>query len=276
MCEAKPMPDSEERRVAEPNTILRVVAGSQAAGTSLDGENDRDEIGVCVEPPEYVIGHSRFEQWEYRDAVERAKAAGQAFKNARLRSEPGDLDLKIYSLRKFCAMCLECNPNSLQILYAPDSLCLVNEPLGQRLRAIRGSFMSKRIGLAFAGYLHDQRDRLIGKRSKNVTRPELVEKYGYDTKFAYHMLRLGLQGIEFLRTGSLTLPIYRPDREFLIGVRNGRITQQRAVKIADQYEETIKALTANSSLPEEPDYAAVNKFMVEAYLSHWKERGYAV
>jgi hypothetical protein len=35
-----------------------------------------------------------------------------------------------------------------------------------------------------------------------VNRAELVEQFGYDTKYAIHTLRLGHQGVEFLETGT--------------------------------------------------------------------------
>jgi hypothetical protein len=44
-------------------------------------------------------------------------------------------------------------------------------------------------------------------KGRDVTRPELVEKHGYDTKFAAHMVRLGYQGVELLETGRFTLPL---------------------------------------------------------------------
>ena len=51
-----------------------------------------------------------------------------------------------------------------------------------------------------------QRERMIGTRGQmNVTRPELISKYGYDTKYAGHLVRLGYQGIEVMLSGGLTL-----------------------------------------------------------------------
>jgi uncharacterized protein len=38
-----------------------------------------------------------------------------------------------------------------------------------------------------------------------------------------HALRLGLQGIEFLTTGRITLPVPEPDRRYLRAVRRGDV-----------------------------------------------------
>jgi hypothetical protein len=44
-------------QMAIDNEILRVLSGSQLYGTSVPGSApDRDEIGVCIETPEYVFG----------------------------------------------------------------------------------------------------------------------------------------------------------------------------------------------------------------------------
>lgn len=40
----------EHRALAEPNTILRCVVGSTVHGLSVKEHDDRDEMGICVEP----------------------------------------------------------------------------------------------------------------------------------------------------------------------------------------------------------------------------------
>jgi len=53
--------------------------------------------------------------------------------------------------------------------------------------------------------LQAQKQRLTGERGqKRIHRPELEEMYGFDTKCAMHMLRLGFQGVELLTTGRLS------------------------------------------------------------------------
>jgi len=42
--------------VARGGCILRAVVGSTVHGLANAGTDDRDEMGVCIEPPEYVLG----------------------------------------------------------------------------------------------------------------------------------------------------------------------------------------------------------------------------
>jgi RNA repair pathway DNA polymerase beta family len=46
--------------------MLRGVVGSTVHGLANAGTDDRDEMGVCIEPPEYVLGLRPFEHWVFR------------------------------------------------------------------------------------------------------------------------------------------------------------------------------------------------------------------
>ncbi len=51
----------DAKEIAEQGTILRAVVGSRLHGLAIDGQDDRDEMGICIEPPDYVVGLKRFE-----------------------------------------------------------------------------------------------------------------------------------------------------------------------------------------------------------------------
>lgn len=57
--------------IAEESTILRCLVGSTVHGTAVEGQDDRDEMGICIEPPEYVIGLKPFEQYIFPDSAGR-------------------------------------------------------------------------------------------------------------------------------------------------------------------------------------------------------------
>jgi hypothetical protein len=253
--------NAEQRLVAEPNTILLGLVGSTVHGVTVDSADDRDEMGICIEPPEYVAGLRVFEQWVYRTQPEGA------------RSGPGDVDRIVYSLRKWCRLALAGNPTVMLLLHVPDEQCSVlNEP-GRELRTNKHWFASRRAGHAYLGYMQRQRDRMTGERGQmRVNRPELIEQHGFDTKYAGHVLRLGYQGIEFLESGRLTLPIREPERTHVLDVRNGRVAFEDVLAEADDLQHRLEDLLENSQLPERPDYDRVNEFLAEAYLAWWATR----
>jgi uncharacterized protein len=78
-------------------------------------------MGVCIEPPEFVIGLSKFEQWIFRTAEDRVRfdpAADQRRRGRTPPSQAGDLDLVVYSHRKYARLAAAGNPTVLLLLYA--------------------------------------------------------------------------------------------------------------------------------------------------------------
>jgi len=246
---------------ADAFTILRCEVGSTVHGVGVDGTDDRDELGVLIEPPEFVIGLRHFEQYVQRDVPE-----GH-------RSRPGDLDLTIYSLRKFAALALKGNPSILLMFNVPDEKCVVLTEHGRNLRALAWAFASKKAGASFLGYMQQQRQRLMGERGQmNVKRPELVEQYGFDTKYAGHILRLGWQGIDYMTTGSFPIPMPAEQRDFIVAVRTGQVTENDVLTKAGELEAELKAAIASAPLDDLPAYSVVDAFLVSTYLDVWSSR----
>lgn len=250
------------RQEAESRTILRCVVGSTVHGLNVqDGIEDRDEMGVVVEPLANVIGFQQFEQFIYRSAAEREGKHDA-------RSKAGDLDLTLYSLRKYCRLAAHGNPTVLILLFAPP---IESTLQGHLLQQLAPAFASRQAGKRFLGYLIAQKQRLLGERGqKNVKRPELEEKYGFDTKYAMHMLRLGVQGVEYLQTGRLSLPMPEPDRSWLYDVRIGKIPLAVCLERVAELEAQLKHLIDTSSLPNEPNHGAIEFFLTQVYLSQWE------
>ena len=58
-------PRNNEERMAQRNLILRSPAGSNLYGTATP-ESDRDEVGIFIPDPEYVLGLKVCEQVEHK------------------------------------------------------------------------------------------------------------------------------------------------------------------------------------------------------------------
>jgi predicted nucleotidyltransferase len=248
-------------------TILRGVVGSTIHGLHVeDGLEDRDEMGVCVEDLDACVGFDVFEHYIYRSAAEREQRHDA-------RSRGGDLDLTIFSLRKYLRLALKGNPTVLNLLFVPPEACVVRNTHGAELQELAPLIVSREAGKAFLGYLQAQRQRLTGERGqKDVNRPELVAKYGFDTKYAMHMLRLGFQGVEIMETGRLSLPMREPERGWLRGVRLGESSLQDCLTRAGELEREIRDLLVSGPIRPEPDRAAVEKWMLRVYLGLWSDK----
>jgi hypothetical protein len=273
---------SPKQWIAKTGMILRTVAGSAMYGMATPG-GDEDQMGVCVEPPWTVIGHEQFEQYIYRTQPEG------------VCSGPGDLDLVVYGLRKYTSLATSGNPTVLLLLFARDEHVLYQTELGEELRNNRDMFLSRQAASKFAGYLASQRRGLKGERSggtNNQGRADLREKLGFDAKFAGHMIRLGLQGVELLTTGHITLPIPEPHLTYLRDLRAGTYLDghspsdpkgkflaeaklAQTLALAEQLERQIHELAETSPLPPKPDLDAIKDWVVSAHMRHWGHRAEA-
>lgn len=249
---------SPARAMAERNLILLATVGSTAHGIAVEGTDDQDLMGVCIEDSEYVIGLKHFEQ-----DIFRTKPEG-------VRSEAGDVDRTIYSLRKYIRLALSGNPSILTLLFTQPSF---TTSWGQELQELTPRLAARSAGKAFLGYMTQQRQRLLGERGQmNVKRPELVDAFGYDTKYASHMLRLGFQGVEFLETGKLTLPMRERERDHILNVRTGQVELNDVLTTAGELEQRVADLLDTSPLPAEPDREYVNDWLVSVHFDFWEFR----
>jgi uncharacterized protein len=258
----------ESRQLVERGTILRATVGSTLHGLHHGGQDDRDEMAVFIEPPEYLVGLARARAirgglYGFEHFVERTQPEG-------VRSGPGDLDLVAYSLRKYVRLALKGHPTILLLLFAPEEHVILETDLGTELRSLSAAIVSQRAGRGYLGYLRGQKERLLGARGqKRVNRPELVEAHGFDTKYAMHAARLGYQGIELLETGRLSLPMAEPERSRAMAIRTGERSFEEAVAEIDEVERLLAEALERTSLPPEPDRERVNAFLVDAYRRAW-------
>jgi len=244
------------------HTILLCEVGSTAHGIDV-GSDDRDEMGVCLEGPETTIGLGTFEQSIYRSAAIREGRHDA-------RSQAGDLDRVIYSARKFCRLALKGNP-SVQVLLFQDPIMATE--VGMQLQDMRDLFASLRVVRAFMGYMEEQTARLEGRRGqKSVKRPELIERYGYDTKYAGHIIRLGMQGVAYATTGEIPVPLPPHNAREVRDVRTGVVGQADAIAFCALWRNRLEEAHHENAagLPKVPDEERVSKWLVSAHRTAWE------
>lgn len=267
--------------------ILRTEVGSTLHGTGLGvALEDHDEMSIFVENKSSTIGLRTVEHFTTRTAENNAK------------SQPGDTDLVCYSLRKWSRLAMNGNPSVLLVLFAPYDKVVKTSVLGMGLRSHAQWFASKRAGAAFLGYMEKQRQRMVGQRGRaGRVRRNFCEfcqggevpyrEAGHDGKiitcphcngtgtcvdwkYAMHMLRLGYQGVEYLTTGRLTLPLPADPGDWLREVRQGHEEFELVIDVAESLEAQVKKLLAGDSpLPDEPDRKKIEKWVIDAHLTTW-------
>jgi len=96
--------------------------------------------------------------------------------------------------------------------------------------------------------------------SKVGNRRGLLNRYGFDVKFASHLIRLMLEGIELLKTGKLEFPL--KERQLLLDIREGKWTVEQVLEFSEQLEREMESLTISSTLPAKPRTEEIEKFTI--------------
>lgn len=229
--------------------ILGGFTGSLTYGTSVDtGEfSDIDLMGVFVLPLENYIG---LPNSGYKETI-------------RINDPP--YDVVLYETRKMLGMLENANPNVLiQLWNRPEDMLFVT-PEGRLLIDNRDLFLSKKVAQTFAGYAAGQLAKMKASIGQDVStgdlgekRKMLVEKYGFDTKNAAHLLRLLRMGEEILSTGEVNVWRGGIDADELQAVRNGEWSIDRISEEAERRFGLYQVSKEKSSLPEVADREKVN------------------
>lgn len=254
MLEIPPLPDG---------TILLVEVGSTAHGTGLPGGEDLDQLGVVVESPDQVLG---LDEQGMRSIMQRTQPEGS-------RSGPGDIDRTLHSLRRFLRLAGSGNPSILMALWAPV-FHATND--GRALQALGPKFIGRHIIPRYRGYMRAQAERLLGLRGKGHGqrggggRQELIDQFGYDTKYAMHCARLGFQCLELLTTGGLALPIKGEPAEWLLDVRHGRVPFDDWWARSLELDDRLARLVDDPSIPPAIDRELIERWSVDTHLRLWR------
>jgi predicted nucleotidyltransferase len=232
------------------------IGGSELHGAKVRNTDDLDIYGVFLEPPELAIGLERVEFYVW-------STAGNERRNG-----PDDIDVCLYSLRKWAGLAAKGNPTALHFLFSPNYA--PNTRVWQDIVQNRELFLSRKAASQFRGFADAQLRRLQGiGTGKKGQRHELIGEHGYDIKAAMHVIRLLNEGIELMQSGTITLP--RPEKELLITIRTGKYgSLDRVLDLAKGLFDQLEKAEANSKLPESVDKARLSNLISGTYLAYWR------
>ena len=238
------------------NLIHLFVGGSELHGAKVGQTDDTDLYGVYVENPEHALGLDPSEHFVWSTAGDER------------RNGPDDVDVTLYSLRKWAGMAAKGNATALHFLFAePQEIAPAS---WKKIQAGSELFLSRASAKQFLGFADDQFKRLTGEKGsgKKGHRPEYIGKYGYDTKAAMHGLRLLYECLELMVHKRITLP--RPEKELLIEVRSGSWTLERVLAHAKTLTKKVEEAVLSSPLPECVDRAAISALVAQVHLEFWR------
>jgi len=274
----------------EEGLILRTLSGSRAHGLAREG-SDTDTRGVCIPPARYLIGLGEFEQHE-SEGGDHVTYSLAKFVRLSLRGNPNLLETLFADRRDV----LFANEAGEALLAAREGFLsrqvgerfagyalgqlkrmerhhrwLVDPPaaeprpeeFGAVLRDGRHRFPDHDARMAYDAAQEHWRHFRRWRAERNPKRAELEERFGYDTKHAMHLVRLLKMGTEVLAEGRLV--VRRPDRDWLLSIRDGALSYEALIGLAERMTTDLEARRVSSPLPEEPDEAAAEALLIDLH-----------
>ncbi len=152
-------------------------------------------------------------------------------------------------------------------LFVPINCILHSTAMGNYIRENRKVFLHKGAFHKFKGYAYSQIHKLKTKvplRASN--RYENFVKYGYDVKFAYHVIRLLDECAQILNTGDLDL---QRNKEQLKSIRRGEWSFSEVIEYFTTHEKQLEKDYVNSKLPYNADMESIKLILINCLEMHY-------
>lgn len=242
------------------NLCYETIMGSVAYAVSGDA-SDMDVYGICLPPKDLVFPHlsgeipgfgrqvKRFHTWQEHHVA----ALGKSW------------DFQVYGIVSFFQLAMENNPNIIDSLFTTRRCVLSCSQVGEYIREHRRDFLHKGAWHKFKGYAYSQMAKIRTKKAEGG-RAELIKQYGYDVKFAYHVVRLLLE-VEMI-LGEQDLDLERHAYQ-LRSIRRGDWELSRLESWAQDKERDLERLYADSTLPYAPDEQVIRGHLLHCLEAHY-------
>lgn len=251
------------------NILFEGVQGSNAYGVAVD-ESDFDMIGYCVPPKDMVFPHlagqidgfgrqkKRFATYQKHHVFDKDARGGKG----------RQYDINIYNIIHYFHLCMENNPNMIASLFLSPECITHNSIVGNKVREKRHIFLHKGCFHRFKGYAFSQLAKMSTKSPEEGSRrAAIVEEYGYDTKFAYHLVRLLYEVEQILTTGDLDL---RRNADELKSIRRGEWTEQQVREFFAAKEKALECIYETSTvIPWGPREDEIKQLLLDCLTEHW-------
>lgn len=104
--------------------------------------------------------------------------------------------------------------------------------------------------------------------NRNPKRRELEDRFGYDAKYASHLIRLMTEGKELLLTGKIIFPLKNAYE--IKAVKNGKYSYEEIIKYAETLDKEFETWYTQSPLPNKPNRVALKKLYLDIIKNYGK------
>jgi predicted nucleotidyltransferase len=251
------------------NTYYETVVGSVAYGVA-DSLSDYDVNGFYIPCADLLFPHLGGHLMGFDEDPRCPKAYQQHHVFDEDAGECGkgrEYDLNIYTITQYFRLCMDNNPNMVDTLYTPRECVLHSTAVSEMVRENRDLFLHKQCWPKYKGYAYQQLKKMKDKKPEvGSKRWKIREMYGYDVKFAYHLVRL-LYEVEMIMNEHM-IDIQR-HRHHLKAIRRGEIKENDIMAWAASKEKTLELAYANSTLRMEPEREKIKSLLITCLEHHY-------
>lgn len=257
---------SSPPKFLETGVQYEVIMGSIAYGVAED-HSDMDIYGFAIPPRDWVFPHLRGEIPGFDDQGPKFDQIQQhhMLDKSALGGKGREYDLTIYSIIKYFRLLMDNNPNIIDSLFVPRNCVLYSTAAGEMVREKRQIFLHKGCWAKFKGYAYAQIHKMRTKEPAGK-RKEVIATFGYDVKFAYHVVRLLNEVEQILVEEDLDLG---RNKEQLKAIRRGEWSQEQVEAYFVDKEKQLEQIYLNSQLPATPDKAAIKSLLMDCLEHHY-------
>jgi predicted nucleotidyltransferase len=262
------------------NTQYVTIMGSHAYGvadTSVKNKlPDFDIYGWAIEPidmifpalkgeiPGFGRQQQRFGQFQQHHIMEENAPGGN--------NVAKEWDLNIYGIIKYFELCRGNNPNMIDSMWTPENCVLHCTQVGRMVRDNRRLFIGKIAWKRFRGYAWGQMKKMNTKNPEG-DRKEIVDRFGYDVKYAYHLIRL-MDEVDQIFDGCDRDGFHgdidlQRSKEVMKAVRRGEWTQKDVEDWFMEKEKEMDPKYTACKMKDFPDEEKLRKLLMACLEEHY-------
>ncbi len=230
--------------------LFKTIVGSNLYGLARP-DSDIDYRGFGMPGVSEIIGLKRQEQDESKSIAKNTEGT-------------------IFSFNKYMWLLMKGNPTVFEIAFADKQFHIETDQLGMEVcEFARKNMVSQHVTKPYFAYFKAQRHEL-NHTKRTGKRFDLVQKYGYDTKFASHAVRLGYQYIDIATHGVFNPTLQGHQQSQCFAIKSGLVTLAEVNDILDDVDMKMINARENTKIPLEVNREVVDKFMVDIYYNFLK------
>lgn len=249
---------SKEKLISPPdfcvsNCVYLTMMGSHAYGVNKP-ESDMDVYGVVITPKSYLFPHTA----GYIYGLKPEPPKFDQYEKHGLFYNKQQYDITLYSIINYFNLLTANNPNIIDSIFTPTNCVLHCTEVGHLIRKKRQIFLHQGLSYRFINYAASQRNKIVNKNPEGK-RKNIVAEFGYDVKFAGHLIRLQTEALQLLTEGDLDLQRHK---EYIKGVRRGDVLLEDLLNYSYELDTLLLKAQQETKLPKTPDYDEIKKLLI--------------